>query len=203
MKRCFRDLRLGMAGLLLLVAPLVQATTVIPPSFEELVARADLVVDGEITAVRSELSERQGRPVVHTYITVEVLDVLKGSAPEPLELRMLGGTVGDLTMKIDGAPEFHVGDRDILFIVGNGQQFFPLVGIMHGLYRIVPRPDDGAEIVLRTSGEPLARPTDVQRPFAHATGPTDLSPAQALAEAMTVDAFKQSIREEVRRAAVQ
>lgn len=186
-------------GALVLVTSVSQATTVIPPSFAELVAKADLVVDGEITAVRSELVHSGGGRLVYTYVTVEVLETIKGVSPENLELRLLGGTMGDFTMQVEGVPEFAVGDRDVLFVVGNGEQFCPLVAIMHGRYPVIPRPSDGEEIVLRTSGEPLADPADVERPLAHGSHMEFVTVAEAADQAMTVESFKSVIREEVRR----
>ena len=52
-------------------------------------------------------------------------------------------------------PRFNVGDRDILFVEHNGSQFVPLVGIMHGRFRI-QTDSSGREIVTKESGAPLA-----------------------------------------------
>ena len=68
---------------------------------------------------------------------------------------MLGGTVDGQTMEVSDAPKFKKGDRDFLFVEHNGQQFIPLVGIMHGRFR-VEREQNGHEIVATNGGEPLA-----------------------------------------------
>lgn len=180
-----------------LAAPWALATSVIPPSFHELVSQADLVVDGEITSVRSEFAAHEGGRLVYTYVTVEVLEVIKGAAGPLLELRLLGGTVGDFSMTIDGVPQFRRGDRDILFIVGNGDQFCPLVAVMHGRYPIVSRAGDGADIVLRTNGAPLRAPEEVQLPLSSVSLGILSRGGNPVSAAMTVAQFKSRIREEV------
>jgi len=42
-------------------------------------------------------------------------------------------------MEVTDAPKCKVGDRDILFVENNGTQFVPLVGIMHGRFRVKKR----------------------------------------------------------------
>ena len=51
-------------------------------------------------------------------------------------MRVYGGTVGEDSMGIADAPEFNVGDHDILFVENNGTQAIPLVGIMHGRFKL-------------------------------------------------------------------
>jgi hypothetical protein len=68
---------------------------------------------------------------------------------------MLGGTVGDETMEISDAPQFKVGDRDILFVEKNGTQFIPLVGIMHGRFRVQQDGQTNASVVLDHEGHPV------------------------------------------------
>ncbi len=87
--------------------------------------------------------------------------MIKGSSPTPLVLEMLGGSIGQTSMVVDGAPKFKVGDEDILFIHGNGQQFSPLVGIMYGRYPISHDSASGQDYVLRSNGSPLYDPKDV------------------------------------------
>jgi hypothetical protein len=132
----------------------VQATTVIPPTFDELVSRAEFIFQGLVTDTRSQwIGEGAQRRIV-TYVTFRVDDAIKGSPGPSYTIRMLGGTVDGRTMEVTDAPKFQKGDRDILFVEHNGQQFIPLVGIMHGRFRI-EREQDGREIVATNSGEPL------------------------------------------------
>jgi len=180
------------------VVPPAHALTVIPPTFEQLVSTAEIVVDGEVTDVRSELSSFRGRPLVYTYVTIRVLDALKGGPGESIELRMLGGTVGDVTLHVSGVPKFRVGERNLFFIEGNGTNFCPLVAVTHGFYPVAERDSDGAEVVLRSNGEPLEETAEVAGEFhghARAHGAKG-----DVGRAMTLSVFKSRIRSEVAHA---
>ncbi len=49
-----------------------------------------------------------------------------------------------------------LGDHDILFVEHNGQQFIPLVGIMHGRFRVARDRQSGRDAVMTNSGEPVS-----------------------------------------------
>jgi len=59
-------------------------------------------------------------------------------------------------MEVTDTPKFNIGDRDILFVEHNGSQFVPLVGIMHGRFRLQPNKLGGGEMVSKNNGAPLA-----------------------------------------------
>lgn len=167
-------MRIAVAFLLLLV-PACFATVVRPPAFPDLVAKADAVIRGEVTAVRVELRNHAGRELPFTVVEIAVERTITGTAPARLELILLGGTTGDRTLEVVGQPQFVVGDRDVLFVQGNGRQFSPLVAMAHGRYLIVEDRHRG-EVVARNNGEPLAAVADVARPLdAHQPGPRNLA----------------------------
>jgi hypothetical protein len=148
----------SLAVIACLIAPagLLRATTVIPPTFDELVSRADVIFQGSVTDVRSQwIGEGAQRHIV-TYVSFKVDEAIKGTPGSSYTMRMLGGTVDGQTMEVTDSPKFKLGDRDILFVEHNGEQFIPLVGIMHGRFRIERDPQDGHEIVATNSGERLA-----------------------------------------------
>ena len=131
------------------------ATTVIPPSFDELVSRAEVIFQGSVTDVRSQWVGEGAQRHIVTYVTFKVDDAIKGSPGTTYTMRMLGGTVDGQTMEVSDSPKFKKGDRDFLFVEHNGQQFIPLVGIMHGRFR-VEHEQNGREIVAMNNGEPLS-----------------------------------------------
>src|ERR1700680_4986869 len=127
--------------------PAVQATTVIPPTFDELVGKAEIIFQGTVTDVRSQwIGEGAQRHIV-SYVTFNVEDAMKGTPGVTYTLRMLGGTVDGETMEVSDSPKFAVGDRDIVFVENNGSQLIPLVGIMHGRFHVETEPQTGREIV--------------------------------------------------------
>ena len=132
--------------------PTTHATTVIPPTFDELVAQAELIFQGEVTAVKSQWVGEGAQRHIVSYVTFRIEDSLKGTPGQSYTIRMLGGTVGDESMGVTDAPKFDVGDRDLLFVQNNGTQFIPLVGIMYGRFH-VQRDQTGHESVLTNQGE--------------------------------------------------
>ena len=148
---------LALIAIFFVVSSSLNATTVIPPSFDELVSRAEVIFQGLVTDVRSQWVGEGAQRHIVTYVTFKVDDAIKGSPGATYTMRMLGGTVDGQTMEVSDSPKFKKGDRDFLFVEHNGQQFIPLVGIMHGRFR-VKREQDGREIVASNRGEQL---TDV------------------------------------------
>lgn len=141
-------------SLLFAAASAVLATTVIPPSFDELVSRAQSIFQGTVTNVRSEWTGEGAQRHIVSYVTLKVEETFKGNPGNQITLQMLGGTVGSETMEVTDSPKFKVGDRDILFVENNGTQFVPLVGIMHGRYR-VQKDESGRDVIMTNSGAPL------------------------------------------------
>jgi hypothetical protein len=186
--------------LLALIPVLVQpvsATTVVPPTFNELVSQAEVIVQAEVTAKRCEFTPVGDGNVIHTYVTLTVLKQIKGVSPATIELRLLGGEIGNEGMMVEGVPEFEVGDRDVLFIENNGSQYCPLVAVMHGRYPVVTQ--NGAEVVLRSNGEPLTSPDQVQTALGHG-GSADVLSAGFTGPAMTLARFENEILEELSHA---
>ena len=132
-----------------------QATTVIPPTFDQLVSQAQVIFQGTVTDVRSQWAGEGGQRHIVTFVTFKVEDTLKGTAGATYSIRLLGGTVDGETMEVTDTPKFKVGDRDILFVENNGSQFVPLVGIMNGRFRIQPDQQTGHDIVATGEHAPL------------------------------------------------
>jgi hypothetical protein len=183
-------LRLLPLAALTLAAPAIRATSVVPPTFPNLVNQSDYIVRGVVKSVSSELIEdAQGRRIM-THVEIEVRQVIAGTPPQPLVLDMLGGTVGKQTMTVHGAPKFVVGDEDILFIQGNGKNFSPLVAMMHGRYPILAD-QAGRPFVARSNGAPLYSENDVSQPLESAS---TAQAEHASASPLTPDAFVAKIR---------
>ncbi|MGZ5020898.1 MAG: hypothetical protein ACXWAV_10760 [Chthoniobacterales bacterium] len=129
-----------------------RATTVIPPTFDELVARAEIILQGTVTDVQSQWTGEGAERHIVTYVTLKVEEALKGDPGASYTVRMLGGTVDGTTMEVTDTPKFKVGDRDILFVEHNGTQFVPLVGIMHGRFRVKADAERGTDVVMKNNG---------------------------------------------------
>jgi hypothetical protein len=159
----------------------LSATTVIPPSFDELVNEAEVIFQGTVTKVNPQWVGEGAQRHIVSYVSFKVEESLKGSPGKEITLRMFGGTVDGLTMQASDAPKFKVGDRDVLFVEHNGTQFIPLVGIMHGRYRVM-KDENGRDVILTDKGAPLSSTGQVGRESV-STGP-----------AMTAEQFKQAVQ---------
>jgi hypothetical protein len=155
----------------------ITATTVIPPTFDQLVKQAELIFQGTVTDARSVWEGEGGQRHIETYVTFKVDDNVKGDAGNSYTIRMLGGTVGDQTMEVSDAPKFNIGDRDILFVEHNYGQFVPLVGIDHGRFHIQYDDATGRDIVVNSEGEPVKDLTKLGREEQSVSGAA-MSPEQ-------------------------
>jgi hypothetical protein len=190
MKTFCINVRLLTLSLSLLIIPHAVATTVIAPTFTELVAQSESVLWGEVTAINSELVTQGNSRAIFTRVTVTVREQIIGTNPTTVTLEFLGGTVGELTMVVDGMPRFAVGQNDILFVQNNGRQICPLVGMAHGRYSIVRDPLTGTDQITRDNGATLTNVAQVSHPLTKGTltdtlqrlGGTPLTPAAFIAE---------------------
>lgn len=141
------------------------ATTVIAPDFDTLVSQADYVVRAVVNSKTAEWrSDAHGRHII-TKVALSVTEVIKGAPPSPLILEMLGGRIGTDEMVVEGAPDFIVGEEEILFVHGNGRQFFPLVSMMYGMYPVSLDTASGQRVVHRSNGSPLYDVKDISLPM--------------------------------------
>lgn len=179
------------------------ATTVVPPSFDELVDQAQLIFQGTVTDAQSQWAGEGGTRRIVTYVTFKVDDAIKGEPGASYTLRMLGGTVDDQTMEVTDSPKFKVGDRDIVFVENNGSQFIPLVGIMHGRYRVQQDKATGREVVVTNSGKAVKDVAAIGKDDDHdhgKPGTTQSSAAATTGSTLGTSDFKAAIRAKLGKA---
>lgn len=192
-----RPLRfLALCATLLAATAAARATTVIPPEFSELVSESDYVIRGRVRSLSNDVQMRDGREVPFTLVQVEVRDVIAGTAPAVVTLRMLGGRTSDgRELRVEGVPAFTVGDEEILFVQGNGKNFYPLKGVMHGFYPVKFDKKLGREYVARANGVPLSSTAEISLPLADGKIAIMLSRIRRADDALTPAEFTRSIRE--------
>ena len=171
------------------------------PSFTELVGQADLIAKTEVADVRCQWQNTKDGKVITTTVTFKVLEAIKGTSAPQFEFTQLGGQVGSDGMHIAGLPEWHKGERDILFVAGNGKVVCPLVGITHGRYWVVK--ESGVEYVAKCDGAALADVSDVSSPVAESKHnvviPRALKVAGPNDSPLTVADFTGAVRAEIGR----
>jgi hypothetical protein len=164
----------------------VRATTVIPPTFDQLVGDAELIFEGTVTDARSQWTGAGAERHIVTHVTFNIEDAIKGVPGKSYTIQILGGTVDGETMEVSDTPRFKVGDHDILFVEHNGAQFVPLVGIMHGRFH-VQTDASGRDVVAKDNGALLADAAKLgQDERAAVTGP-----------ALSAADFKSAIRQKL------
>ena len=173
-----------------MLAPSLQATSVIAPRFETLVDAAELIFSGQVISQRSEWRNIDGKKSIVTLITLGVQQVHKGHAGNTVTLQFLGGTIGDTSLDVAEMPHFKNGERVVLFVADNGTAVSPILGFFHGRFS-VRKGADGRDEVLQHDGQPLMETTEIGR--AKAKGAT------ASQQGLSPDDFSRKIRERAAR----
>jgi hypothetical protein len=168
----------------------VTGTTVIPPTFDQLVQQAEFIFQGTVTNTQSVWEGEGAQRHIETYVTFNVEDNVKGSAGTSYTIKMLGGTVGDETMEVTDSPKFKVGDRDILFVEHNNEQFVPLVGINYGRFHVQRDDQTGRDIVVNDEGQALRDLTQLGRN-------QDAAVASDFAGAISPDQLKSAVKNQL------
>jgi hypothetical protein len=198
MKRSEKAIRLWFAIGIVALCFATKATTVIPPTFEEMTDRAELIFVGKVVGMRAEWRTIGANRVILTLVEFERQEVLKGEAGPSITLQFLGGTVDDVTLEVDEVPAFKAGDRELLFVTGNGVQFCPLVGAFHGKFGVRKEQKSGREILVRHNGKELRDVTEIGTAagseFASKRAKVAIS---AKTEPLSLDEFKGKIHDRV------
>lgn len=166
---------------------LARATVVARPTFDQLVERAELIFEGEVVDVRARWDERAGERLIVSDVTFRVARTLKGTASSQVVLQFFGGTVGKYSMQLAGMPAFERGDRSVLFLRNDGGRGYPLVGLMHGRFRVARGPD-GVDLVTTFDGRAIGDVSQIGEP---------LAPRRLTSSPMTADAFANAIVQRV------
>lgn len=138
-----RSLAIAAAILFGQIAGSAGASTIVPVTFPERVAQAELIVDAVVVAINhrnSDVLETGDMEIPHTFVTFAVDRVIKGTfeGEGTITLRFLGGPDGKgTTTLVAGLPRFRLGDREVLFVAKNGKYLCPLVGWGQGRLRII------------------------------------------------------------------
>ena len=135
---------------------------------QHLVRDANLILVGEVAALEYRLSEpdRAKVQVPQTLVTFKVImPPMRGKySSEQLILRFPGGSDGmGRFVEVEGSPRFQVGDRDVLFIRGNGEKGgCALVECEWGRFRLLLDEALKQDRVYDALGRPLFRVTKAE-----------------------------------------
>jgi hypothetical protein len=193
-------MRLSALVLLLGLASLGRATSLVPPSFPELVAEAEAIYRARVTDLQARhVTAPDGTAIIKTYVTFAVERTFKGADRAAVTLEFLGGTVGPESMVVSGMPVFNLGGAEYVFVQRNGIQFCPLVAMGHGRYRILRHAAGSREYLVRDNGLPLTDLAEVEMTLHTLQTPLHVArAAAAVGRALTPAAFEAGILSELR-----
>ncbi len=157
-----RRLALLVACICGLCPALTWATSYPALSFEEIVARADVVFVGDVVDVRPFVVTTRGETIVKTRVVFSVRDAIWGTTSSLEILEFLGGEVGDLQLSVAEMPTFAVGERRVIFSYRK-RSINPVVGFTQGAMRVQPDAA-GVDRVMTLDRVPVARTEQLGRP---------------------------------------
>lgn len=202
----FRAARLPVALFALILFALTMSTSwlaysssVVQMDFAEVVETAQLIFEGKVCAVESRQAPDG---TIHTYVTLEIADILKGRySGSAIELSFLGGTVGERRLQVTDLQIPSLGETGFYFVESlTTMQVNPLVGWAQGHYLIESRVD-GSEVVTTSTHELIVTLDDVPQMAAPSTNSLSKGVAKGvvtqqanpLTQAMTVEDFRDSV----------
>lgn len=132
---------------LVLTAIAANATTLARMRFDELAQRATAIARMRCLGAESRWQDGE----IWTETRFEVLDSKKGALPGIVSVRMIGGSAGHLHSRVEGVPKFQAGEEVYLFLWGNAEEPYRVLGWSEGTFRISLNPQTGIEEVTQDS----------------------------------------------------
>jgi hypothetical protein len=127
------------------------AMVVVERDFHDLAHRAEQIVAGTVTEIRT--GTVAGAPI--TFVTVADLTVMKGETGDSITLEVYGGDDGEYAVRVPDMPSFSLGEEVVLFIAGNGRNVSPIVGVWQGVFRVQYDEARGERVVTANGGTPV------------------------------------------------
>lgn len=123
----------------------LDAITVVPMTFEQLVDEAVAVVYGRVADVRGQWTA--DRRTIESFVTVEPLRYFKGDLGGTIVMKLPGGEAGGRINVIPGAPVLRQGELVVLFLSARGPAIPTALGMGQGVFRVMRDPRSGAALV--------------------------------------------------------
>jgi hypothetical protein len=142
------------------------ATTLERMSVAKMTRAAQLVVRAQCIGNSSGWDSGE----IWTFTSFVVEDSWKGApsgAAQQLTVRLLGGSVGNLSSTVSGVPRFRPGEEVILFLQVTARGDYSIVSWVQGTFRIHRDARNGAEIVVQDTAafdtyDPATRQFDAE-----------------------------------------
>lgn len=135
MNRASRLAMVAFAALTLVGSGTAFATTVLKFSTKDLALKSNAVV---VARVEDQVARYDAGKEIYTYVTLRVLDPVKGSHKDDLiTIRQLGGIVDHIASIVPGMPTFTKGEEVVVFLSQKDKAGYPsIMGLQQGKYTI-------------------------------------------------------------------
>jgi hypothetical protein len=120
-------------GVILSISP-ARATTMVSMSMEQLTQASSLIVQARVVNQVSEWNPTHTQIVTTT--TLAVSQTIKGNAPSTVQVRQLGGTVGNMAVFVPGDVAFRPQGDYVLFLEPADGSSYHVVGMTQGAYPV-------------------------------------------------------------------
>jgi len=111
-----------------------QCVTVL--GLSEMTRHADRIVVGRVLKAEARRGEGEDSELIFTYYTLRVEHPIKGTRAKKVVVRVLGGSLGDLTTSVSHMPELAIGDRGVLFTEDDPRLLTSILGGSQGFLKI-------------------------------------------------------------------
>ena len=135
MNRVLRIAMVALVAFALTGASTAGATTVQKHSLQELAKKSDAIV---LARVEDETARYDANKEIYTYITLRVLEPVKGPQKDDvITIRQIGGVVGNIASIVPGTPTFKKGEEVVVFLTQKDAAGYPWVmGLQQGKYSV-------------------------------------------------------------------
>lgn len=126
---------------LLFLATQAMATTAIMLIDDDLIQSSRVILIGDILSLKAQSDANQD---INTYAEVQVLETLKGRLhTRKIVFKQLGGTIGETSSVVFGAPQLRVGQRVLLFLDTDSNGTLRIAHLFQGKYDVVEDQESG------------------------------------------------------------
>lgn len=110
------------------------ATTAVLLSDEQLISSSRVIILGDVQSVKAQWDLNN---TINTYVKIKVSQTLKGQLQnDTIVFKQLGGTVGEDSTVIFGAPEYKAGQRVLLFLDTTQEGTLRVAHLFQGRYDV-------------------------------------------------------------------
>jgi hypothetical protein len=138
----------ALAAVMLSAALCAQGTTIVRMDLDELTRAASVVV--RVRCVSNEARSEHG--TLWTVTTFDVLETLKGSTPQRIAVRLVGGRAGNVRVRVEGVPRFAADEEAYLFLEPNRLGELTVTSWAQGTFRVHRGGREAEQVTQDTGG---------------------------------------------------